>query len=81
MKIGSIIDNIGSIIDKIRSTIDKIGSKLDKISFIMDKSVLLMLFRNETGQLGLGNTKDKYTPTLVNDITGYHIVKVGYWLF
>jgi len=41
--------------------------------------------RNENGQLGVGNTKDKFCPTLVNEISGYHIVKIttgkGHTLF
>jgi len=33
--------------------------------------------RNETGQLGLGDTTDRFVPTLINDITGYDVVEVA----
>jgi alpha-tubulin suppressor-like RCC1 family protein len=33
--------------------------------------------RNENGQLGQGDTKDRFCPTLIEDITGYHIVKIA----
>lgn len=33
--------------------------------------------RNECGQLGLGGTKDKFVPTLINEITGHEIVEVA----
>jgi len=33
--------------------------------------------RNEAGQLGLGDTTDRFVPTLVNDITGYDVVEVA----
>jgi len=33
--------------------------------------------RNETSQLGLGDAKDRYVPTLINEITGYDIVEVA----
>jgi len=33
--------------------------------------------RNEAGQLGLGDTSDRFVPTLVNDITGYDVVEVA----
>jgi len=32
--------------------------------------------RNENGQLGLGDTKDRHCPQLVSEISGYHIVKI-----
>ena len=34
------------------------------------------MIRNEAGQLGLGDTKDRFCPVLIEAITGYHIVKV-----
>ena len=33
--------------------------------------------RNEKGQLGLGDTKDRKCPTLVEALSGYRIVKVA----
>jgi alpha-tubulin suppressor-like RCC1 family protein len=33
--------------------------------------------RNEKGQLGLGDTKDRKCPTLVNALSGYRIVKAA----
>lgn len=33
--------------------------------------------RNENGQLGLGNTKDKMVPTLVQELTGYNITEIA----
>eukprot|EP00092_Neocalanus_flemingeri_P012381 GFUD01013349.1.p1 GENE.GFUD01013349.1~~GFUD01013349.1.p1 ORF type:complete len:457 (-),score=135.52 GFUD01013349.1:130-1500(-) len=33
--------------------------------------------RNEAGQLGLGDSKDRFVPTLVTDITGYDVVEVA----
>jgi len=32
--------------------------------------------RNETGQLGLGDTKDRQCPTLIESLSGYKIIKV-----
>jgi len=33
--------------------------------------------RNENGQLGLGDSKDKMVPTLVQELTGYNIVEIA----
>lgn len=33
--------------------------------------------RNEAGQLGLGHTKDRQCPTLINELTGHTIVQVA----
>jgi len=33
--------------------------------------------RNENGQLGIGNTKDKMVPTLVQEMTGYNITEIA----
>jgi alpha-tubulin suppressor-like RCC1 family protein len=33
--------------------------------------------RNESGQLGLGDTKDRFCPTLIEEITGHHVVKIA----
>ena len=33
--------------------------------------------RNEDGQLGLGDSKDKMVPTLVQELTGYNIVEIA----
>jgi len=33
--------------------------------------------RNENGQLGHGDTKDRYCPTLISELSGHHVVKVS----
>jgi len=44
---------------------------------ITDEGKVFAWGRNEAGQLGLGDTKDRFVPTLINEITGYEIVEVA----
>ena len=34
------------------------------------------MLRNEMGQLGLGDTKDRFCPTVITELSGHNVVKV-----
>ena len=36
----------------------------------------IIMFRNEMGQLGLGDTKDRFCPTVITELSGHNVVKV-----
>ena len=44
---------------------------------VTDKGEVYAWGRNEKGQLGLGDTKDRKVPTLIKDLTGHKISKVA----
>lgn len=36
----------------------------------------IIMLRNEMGQLGLGDTKDRFCPTVITELSGHNVVKV-----